>query len=294
MQLIPERRFNDVDLFDYQGSTFAEVKEVAFSGPYDVLPNHKGVGPTTVLQLLNDAARNLHDRRDIRPAYNKLIHSNGICYTGLWEIDQPSPYTGYFATGSRGLLIVRASVAGPFLKQGFKRALGIAAKVYPTLNPHEQVWPGNFVTVSSLSGSRAKHILDVEPLNYPSVGRALPANVINRLFFRLVDTRPGYRQLYPISTLGLKRGDRIVTPDLMLLRPAEGTPRIDAKDFRDEMRLKNYGGTLVYDILVKSFAAASWTRIGKMTFTEDAISEGGDKRLNFWIPRDVPNLPQRL
>jgi hypothetical protein len=76
---------------------------------------------------------------------------------------------------------------------------------------------------------------------------------------------------------------------------AEGTPRVDAKDFRDEMRLRNYpDGKLVYDIFVKSFKVEPWTRIGSMTFTEDSVSEGGDKRLNFWIPRDVPNLPQRV
>jgi hypothetical protein len=271
------------------------VKEAAFSGPYATLPYHRGVGPTTFIQLMNDASRNMFDKRDIRPRYDKLIHANGITYAGFWEIDRPSPYTGYFASGSKGLLVARASVAGPFLHQGAKRALGIGGKVFPTLNPDEHVWPGNFVTVSTLTGTRAKHVLDIEPSNYPNIGAGFGANLINRVLFRIADTRPGYRQLYPISTLGLKPGDPVVTPDQMTLRVASGTPRIDQKDFRDEMRLRQYPDQrLVYDIMVKSFSETAWTRIGSLIFTEDAISEGGDKQLHFWIPRDIPNLATRV
>jgi hypothetical protein len=295
LQLNPERRFWDTDQFDYRGTTYADVKEAAFSGPYATLPYHRGVGPTTFVQLLNDASRNMFDKRDIRPHYDKLIHANGICYAGTWIIDRDSPYTGYFAKGSQGLLIARASVAGPFLHQGAKRALGIAGKVFPTMDPKAHVWPGNFVTVSTLTGTRAKHILDIEPSNYPNIGLGFGANLINRVLFRLADTRPGYRQLYPISTLGLRPGDRVVTPDQMLLRVASGTSRIDQKDFRDEMRLQHYPNRrLVYDIMVKSFREPEWTRLGSLIFTEDVISEGSDKRLHFWIPRDIPNLVTRV
>lgn len=295
MQLIPNRRFWDTQVGEYRGTTFRYVKEAAFRGPYDDhnLPYHKGLGLTTFLQFINDSARNMHDKRDIRPVYNKLIHSNGVCYAGTWKIDQETPYSGYFATGSEGLLVARASVAGPLIWQGAKRAFGIAGKVFPTMDPDEWVWPGNFVTVSHLSGSKAKHVLDIEILNYPTIGLDPVANLINRMLFRLMDTRPGYRQLFPISTLGVKPGDPVVTPDLLRLMPMEGTPRVDAKDFRDEIRLRNYpDGKLVYDIQVKNFGDAEWTRIGSITFTEDVVSEGSDKQLHFWIPRDVPNVPQ--
>lgn len=295
MQLIPERRFRDTEPFEYQGTSFRYVKDAAFSGPYndDDLPCHKGLGPSTFLQFINDSARNMHDRRDIRPRYDKLIHANGVCYAGVWEIDRDSPYTGYFAKGSRGLLIARASVAGPLLNRGHSRSFGIAGKVFPTMDPDEWVWPGNFVTVSTLSGSRARHVLDIEMSNFPKVGLNPVANMINRVLFRLMDTRPGYRQLFPISTLGLKPGDPVVTPDLLQLFPAAGTQRVDAKDFRDEIRVSRYpGGKLVYDIRVKNFDEMEWTRLGSMTFTEDTVSEGSDKRLHFWIPRDIPNLPK--
>jgi hypothetical protein len=236
----------------------------------------------------------MHDRRDIRPRYDKLIHAHGVCYAGVWRIDQSSSYTGYFAKGSEGLLIARASVAGLFVAQGHRRAFGIGGKVFPTMDPEEWVWPGNFVTVSHLSGSKAKHILDIEMSNYPTIGYDPGANLINRVLFRFMDTRPGYRQLFPISTLGLKPGDPVITPDLMMLKPAAGTPRIDAKDFRDEIRLSHYPDQkLVFDIHVKNFDDTVWTRLGSLIFTEDTISEGSDKRLHFWIPRDIPNLPKQ-
>ncbi len=295
MQLVPERRFRDTEVPEYAGTTFKELKTAVWRGPYNDsdLPYHKGIGPTTFLQFLNDSARNMHDRRDIRPVYNKLIHANGVAYTGVWEIDQETPYTGMLRSGAKGLCVARASVAGPLIWQGARRAFGIAGKVFPNMDPDAHVWPANFVTVSHLSGSRAKHVLDTPMSNYPTVGLDPASNLINRVIFRIMDTRPGYRQLFTLSTLGLAHGEVAVTPDLMELRIADSMARFDAKDFRHEIRVRNYPRSeIVYDIRVKDFADADWRRIGSLTFTDDVISEGSDKQLHFWIPRDIPNVPQ--
>ena len=303
--------------FEYDGSTFEEVKSITFSGPYATLPDHQGLGPKTLVQFFNDSARNMHDKRDIRPCYDKLIHANGICFAGFWKIDKAAtepgktadgqrdpytgikideprePYTGYFAPGSEGLCIARLSVAGLYMTRGYRRAFGIAGKVYPTLDPHQKVKPGNFVTVNYLTGTKEAHITDIAPTNQPGVGPAIAANIINRIIFRLMDTRPGYRQLYPISTLGVSRGGRVRTPDLIQLKVPDGTPKIDADDFRDELRLKNYpGNKLTYEIRVKMFDDLNWSKIGRIEFTEDGICEGCDKRIHFWIPRDIPLLDQ--
>jgi hypothetical protein len=278
--------------FEYDGSTFADVKAMAFGGAYDKLPFHAGLqlNLASLVQLFNASSRNLSDRRDIRPHFDKLVHANGICFTGVWRIDQPSPYTGYFARGSEGLLLARISVAGPRLLSGQRRAPGIAGKVFPTLDPQQKVKPGNFVTVAHLSGVKAKHLLDIPVLNQVTIGWDPGVNFVSRVVFRLADSRPGYRLLHPISTLGVPPGGEVVTPDLMMLKVADGTPRVDADDFRDELRLKNYpNNKLVYTINVKSFDEAAWTQLGVLEFTEDAVSEGGDKRLHFWIPLDQPS-----
>ncbi|MCC5644883.1 hypothetical protein LC607_18445 [Nostoc sp. CHAB 5824] len=290
----PQPSTPDNDVFEYDGSTYKEVKEVGFSGPYgEPLPYQQGVGLTTFVQLFNDAARNLFDRRDIRPHYDKLIHANGVCYTGLWKITEDSPYTGYFTKGSEGLVFARLSVAGAGIKRGDRRALGLAGKVYPTLNPDEKVKPGNFVTVDYLTGIKTKHITDTELTNFPDVGPDIGAKLVNRVIFRLVDKRPGFRQVFPISTLGVEPGGKVVTPDLFMLRVAEGTPKIDAEDFRDELRLENYPNhTLVYTINVKNFDEKEWTKLGVIELNDYAICEGCDKRIHFWIPRDIP-VPKR-
>ena len=289
-ELGPEQ---DRDVLEYRGATYRSVKEAAWRAPYADLPKHKGLRPGRFIQFLNDSARNMHDRRDIRPVYEKLIHAHGVCFAGIWIIDEDSPYTGYFAKGSKGLLIARASVAGPFIKRGARRSFGIAGKIFPTLDPEEWVWPANFVTVSHLSGSKAPYITDIEMSNCPTVGLDPAANLINRVIFRIVDTRPGYRQLFPISTTGLKPGQTPVTPDLMMFKVDEGTIRIAAEDFRDELKLSKYPARkLVYSINVKNFDEPEWTRLGSMEFTEDVVSEGSDKQLHFWIPRDIPTQRQ--
>ena len=277
-------------IFEYDGSTFSEVKAVAFSGPYAELPHHRGLRPGRFVRFFNDSARNLIDRRDILPWYDKLIHANGICHTGKWQIDTDSRYTGYFAKGSEGLLITRASVAGNRLNAHDRRAFGIAGKVFPTMDPDRKVKPGNFVTVSSLSGTRNKQITDYAPTNRPKVGLDPAANLVNRVIFRLMDTRPGWRRLHPISALGVPRDGDVVTPDLMMLKIADGTPKVHTHDFRDELRIEHYPERkLVYTINVKDFYDPAWTRIGSIELTDDAVAEGGDKRLHFWIPRDVPS-----
>jgi hypothetical protein len=153
------------------------------------------------------------------------------------------------------------------------------------------VYPANFVVVSHLSGARSKHITDIDMTNAPTRGLSPIPNLVSRVIFRLLDTRPGWRQLHAISTLGMPASAKIHTPDLMLIRRAEHIPAVQAKDFRDELRVRNYpGGRLVYDILVRNFGEASWNRLGSMTFTEDIVSESSDKRLHFWIPRDRPAI----
>jgi hypothetical protein len=272
---------------EYRGTSLNRIKQVVWSDIYETLPYHVGLGPLKLVQFFNHACRNLADKRDLLPYFDKLIHPNGISFTGTWEITASTPYTGYFQTGSKGLVLVRASVAGLLTQSGTYRSFGIGGKVFPTMDPDEVVYPGNFVTVSRLSGIRTKHIVDIEMTNRPTVGLDPAANLVSRVIFRLMDKRPGFRQLHPVSRLGLAECEPDVTPDLMMLRITAGTPRVHRKDFRDEMRLEHYpGNQLVYDILVRNLDDAAWNTIGKMVLTDYAISESGDKRLHFWIPRD--------
>jgi hypothetical protein len=274
----------------YSGTTFRQLQSVVWSDAYPRLPYHLAVGPFRFITFCNNSARNLIDRRDLLPYFDKLIHSNGICHTGTWEITERSPYTGYFAQNSKGLILARLSVAGFTVGPGTRRAFGIAGKLFPTLDVDQTAYPANFVTVSHLSGDRSRHVIDIPVSNRPTIGLDPFANLINRGIFRLMDRRPGFRQLHPISTLGLKPDDPACTPPLMMLRAPDSLPRVKAKDFREELRVTNYpNGELIFDILVREVTDQTWNRIGKITFTADVVSESGDKRLHFWIPRDIPD-----
>jgi hypothetical protein len=275
--------------FGYLGTTFNDLHDVVWSDPYEKLPHHMGLGPIKLVPFFNNSSRNLIDKRDLLPRFEKLIHANGICHTGTWEITAETPYTGYFKTGSRGLVLVRMSVAGLTVGPLLPRAFGIAGKIFPTMDPNEHAQPANFVTVSRLSGIRSKYIVDIEVTNHPAVGLDPAAFLTSRVIFRLLDTRPGLRLLYPISTLGVPRGGPINTPDLMLFKIADGMPRIAANDFREELRVKHYPhGKIIFSIFVRNFDEAGWSRIGQLTLTKDIVSESGDQRLHFWIPRDIP------
>lgn len=276
---------------EYRGASFQQIHDVVWSDPYDRLPYYLSLGPLRPITFFNHSARNLVDKRDLLPYFDKLIHANGICHAGVWEITEPTDYTGYFATGSKGLVIARLSVAGLTVSAGTRRAFGVGGKLFPTLDPHEVVFPANFVTVSHLSGLRCKHVLDIESTNQPTVGLDPFSNLINRVIFRLMDRRPGYRQLYPISSLGVPPGQPVRTPDLMMLKAADDMPRVDERDFRDELRVRNYpDGRLVFWIFVRSFTDTRWNRIGSIVFTQDVASESGDKRFHVWIPRDIPDV----
>ena len=271
----------------YTGTSFADLRSVVWSDPYEgELPYHVGFGPLKLVTFCNHAARNLADMRDLLPYYDKLLHPNGISLTGVWEITEDNPFSGYFSNGSQGLVLARASVAGLSITANTRRAFGVGGKLFPTLDPSEKVYPANFVTVSCISGVRTKHIIDIESTNAPDTGFGLVANLIGRVLFRLFDTRPGVRPLHPISTLGLKPGEPVVTPDRIMLKVDPKMPRISESDFREELRVKHYPDCkLVFLIYVRNENDSTWSRIGKISFTEDVTSESSDKRLHFWIPR---------
>ncbi|MEI6399757.1 MAG: hypothetical protein WCO71_13395, partial [Pseudomonadota bacterium] len=62
------------------------------------------------------------------------------------------------------------------------------------------------------------------------------------------------------------------------------TQKFDAIDFRDELRLENYGGSMRFDIAVGS-TRESLTKIGYIEMTDYALSVGCDHNLHFHHPK---------
>jgi hypothetical protein len=280
----------------YTGTRFADVWAEAKSTPYSTLPQTSvslsrffGLG---VNYLKASAIRTINDHNDVLPHFDKLVHPNGVCLAGTWNITEESQYTGYFSAGSQGLIIARASVALSDTTRGNFRGFGLAGKIYPTTDPNHAnpLETANFFLVDDLGGTLTDHYTDAALTNEPAltihpseavylatVGAAAQAA------FKAADINPGIRQVYPIAELGLADPSTLKSPRYMKIQGAPGT-RNDAPDFRNELNVANYGGHLYFEIAV-SENKTDWQTIGHIEFTDSVASDSCDHRIHFSHPK---------
>src|SRR5712692_1040850 len=126
------------------GSRFSVVRDAVFANPYQKVWGAKGNAPLVPFpvtfmplikgmlpgggtwQFLAAAKRVLASDSDLRwgpdgKGFRRLLHTNGICMTGLWAVTEDTPYTGYFRKGSRGLIIARYSTCCTETRRGNTR-----------------------------------------------------------------------------------------------------------------------------------------------------------------------------
>jgi hypothetical protein len=322
----------------YEGSKFTEVWRQVSQTPYTpanrptrglsdlvkeiIARNSAGDGKSPRekearnAELVKRADQTLNDRADYyEEDFTKLVHANGICLKGTWNIDHANPYSGYFAQGKTGLMIARASVAMFNTEKHQTRGFGLAGKIYPAAD--EAVAGGrnlktaNFFTVHDLGGERNVLFSEVALTNQPPASFNL--TVLRFLGYVMqvakvfkaadldngnVDPKPGVRQLYEIAELGLDdaQAREAITPTCMRLKVRAGQTH-DKSDFRDELNVAAYAdGKLILDIYADSpdpetecgaLSAADWSdkQVGYIEFTESVASEGCDKHLHFHHPK---------
>jgi len=287
--------FNDA----YHGSTFREVRDQVFSDPYGELPTYEvtlgSIYPGVPNALLQACRKALTDENDIVPYFQRLVHPLGIALTGTWKIKQDNPYSGFFKNGSEALIVVRASVLLFETDQGQERGFAFAGKLFPTMDPDERVKTADFFTIDVLAGTKAQYFTEVELTNNPPFG--FNAYVV-RIFWIVIasfssliiaDINPAYRQVYPISELGLTEGEKAKTPRWIMVKAWPGSGRVDRKDFRNELRVENYkDNKLIFEIHVASKeidGERDWTYIGDIELVESVTSASCDHRLKFRHPK---------
>jgi hypothetical protein len=291
---------------EYLGSRFADVWRTVEAEPYRELPQ-KRLGWRDVLRflpksLLHDAERTLRDESDLLPTFDKLVHPVGIALRGVWHITEPTSFTGYFAQGSRALIIARASDALGEHRPGRLRFMGLAGKLYPTLDPEhrEPLRTANFFTLENLAGSHSPHFAHSKFVNdlmppVPHLGALMagPLGVVAGAAFARADrtfdfTQPAIRQLYPIAELSLTRGKPHAPTFLRLVGDA-ANPRFDSADLREELANAIHPAGLRFRIEVASepsrFTPRRYHPIGSILFTEAVASAAVDHRLHFTHPR---------
>ncbi|MBT7609299.1 MAG: hypothetical protein HN576_06055 [Bacteriovoracaceae bacterium] len=288
----------------YQGSSVDSVWEQMTSDQYKKPQNKISFASLIGFfknKIKQSAERTLSDKSDILPQFNKLAHPNGVCLRGKWEITKENPYTGQFRKGTIANIIARASTAMSGTKKGELRGFGFAGKLFPIdendLNP--KVKTANFFLVDDLGGTKADHYTDVEMTNEPAASKT--TQVLLHLAYALklaitfgkADENPGMRQLYEISELNETQTRTAKTPKWMKVSAVPGQ-KVNEKDFRDELNIKNYRGTLAFNIDVASKedekGNKNWKTIGKINMTDSVVSNSCDHRLHFHHPKWKNNL----
>jgi hypothetical protein len=316
----------------YSGSRYREVRDAVFSEAYPGIWDGDGRMPTyqvTLASLLRGllpfgqnylfrqaVARAVDSHADLRwgpdrRGFRRMLHPNGICLSGLWEITEPTPYSGYFAEGSQGLVIGRYSVCCE-TRRGRSRSLALIGKLFPTTDPDhaDLLRTASFVTQQDIGGDNTSYINDVELSNAPNTtgwrrGGGMPVLLVTGIVFTLVDREPTIRQLYEVAELGKPSDEPTRAPRFMRLLVASDQPRIEGEslDFRDEIMRQIFDrgdrvpkrrltfGIEVTDVgqthgvgLYQRRDFQGWRRIGTLTFDDAVASYNGDFVLHFNHP----------
>jgi hypothetical protein len=272
-------------------------------------------------KLLERARKTISERDDYYDRLEKLVHPNGICFTGEWEITEDTKYTGYFSKGKKGLFIGRASAVGTETRADQVRGFGFAGKIFPTLNPDENVSTANFFTVDVIPGKKRQYYSETELTNEPETDlTAVPlmagyqlglispaafakaslklaelvdmlATITFSLKFAKSDGKenPGFRPLYPVAQAGTSPASDFKSPNWIKVNFTKDSVKMTEADFRKELNLEP-GKSKTMDISVgdnKSSGQVQWRKIGKITLNESFISYGCDRRLHFAHPPEL-------
>ena len=309
------------------GSRFSAVRDAVFANPYQKVWGAEGNAPferfpVTFMplikgllpgggrwQFLAAAKRVLASDSDLRwgpdgQGYRRLLHTNGICMTGLWEVTEDTPYTGYFRNGSRGLIIARYSTCCTETRRGKTRSLSMIGRIYPTTDPdHPEPLPtACFITQEDIGGEDTPNINDAKLRNAPNTtvtrrGSGMPILLLTGLAFNVAEKKPTIRQVYQIAELGKPPAEPTRAPEFMQLTVAPGQPVIpgDDLDFRDEIMAHLYDPgdatplrKLVFDVETSDTGTThglpirerrnitNWKKIGTMTYDAAVVSFNGD------------------
>jgi len=334
----------------YRGSRFSEVRDAIFANPYQKVWGGTGEPPLPVYNVSlasavrgilplgspyffrQAVARAVDSTADLRwgadrKGFRRIIHPNGICLTGRWEISEQTPYSGYFQKGSQALAVGRYSTCCTETRRGRERSLSLVGKLFPTADPNhsELLSTANFITQQDIGGDRTDYINDAELCNAPNTtswrrGFGLPVLLTEAILFAKTDKQPTQRQLYQVAELGKPAGEPTRAPAFMRLLVDPRQPRIagEALDFRDEIMAQIFDRgdpirrrTLTFHIEVtdqgstrgpnfyqrRSFA--NWQRIGRLIFDNAVASYNGDFVIHFTHPtwredRNDPSTATRV
>lgn len=310
----------------YPESRFSEVRKAIFANPYQKvwggageppLPTYKVTLGNVLRFLYRASQRTVDSHADLRwgldgKGVRRLLHPNGVCLTGWWEITEDLPYSGYFRQGSRALVIARYSTCCTETRRGRMRSLALVGKLFPTTDADhpEPLRTANFFTQQDFGGEKTALINDVELRSAPDTrlwrrGFGMPILMYSGLSFLLADKQPTIRQLYPIAELGKPHGEPTRAPAFLRLLMAPDQPRIggEGMDFRDEVLAQIFDpgdpapkrkltflievtdeGTTRGTLAFQRRTFSGWRPIGRLVLDQAVASHNGDFVIHFNHP----------
>jgi hypothetical protein len=333
----------------YRGSRYREVVDAVLANPYQRvwggggeqrLPVHRvtlasvvrGLVSSKRIALLKASERTVDSGADLRwgpdrLGFRRLLHPNGVCLIGRWEITEPSAYSGYFAAGRTALVVARYSTCCTETRRGSTRSLSMVVKLFPTTDPGDTrpMRTANLITQQDIGGDRTDYINDAELRNAPDTtvlrrGAGVPVLLLTAFSLARADKMPTIRQLYEIAELGKPAGEATRAPQFLRLRVASDQPRIEGAriDFRDEIMAQIYDRgdsrpqrtlTFTIDVTDDGWTSGSklrerrtfrnWQRVGRLVFDRAVASFNGDRVIHFNHPtwrgnRNDPSTATRI
>ncbi len=283
----------NVTLVSDQVSRELEIYRQGKLPQYEV--NSRSIFEFGSAKLEKDAKRTLTDKSDYLDRLPKLLHPNGVCVLGRWQMYKDSPYTGAFAANTENLFIGRISVAMQETTFDSDRGFGFAGKLFPTMNENEPVVTENLFTVDVLMGTSTKRFLDTATTNEPETGfnlwlLKLGAKIASAL--SAADENPGFRPVKNLAQMGLASNSPINNPRWVRLSAGKTTKKNNQRDFRSEVLQavqENNNDLIVYvdasNTTKDRNSNVGWKRIGEIRVSQAIVSYGCDRRLHFSHPK---------
>jgi hypothetical protein len=334
----------------YNGSRFSEVRDAIFANPYQSVWGGQGEKPLPVYdvtlggvlrgilpsgppyQFLKATERAVDSNADLRWGINKkgfrrILHPNGVCLIGQWQITEQNEYSGYFAKGSSALVVARYSTCCTETRRGYSRSLALVGKLFPTTNAQHTapLRTASFITQEDIGGDSTDYINDAELRNAPDTtasrrGGGVAILLVTGMVFARADSQPSIRQLYPIAELDKPAAQPTKAPQFMRLLVASDQLRIagTSLDFREEIMAQIFDKgdpkakrRLTFNIEVTDEGSTAgtalrqrrtfqnWRHIGTLTFDDAVISYNGDFVIHFNHPtwrenRNDPSTATRI
>tara|TARA_Y100000768_G_scaffold388410_1_gene384205 strand:+ start:4402 stop:5325 length:924 start_codon:yes stop_codon:yes gene_type:complete len=292
--------------------SFSKVRTAVFTKPLATLPQVDGISLKGIInafiahkgKIVADSRSIFQSESDFRAESVKLLHPRGVCSYGKWVIDEENKFTGLFEKGTEVPVIVRFSsgtATSAKEKKSTERIFGIAIKVFPSQDAHEDVVSTNIIGLDQYGFEASKRRSfffedkNKKPVYFTNVAPA--KSFIGKTLAKFFDRfdKPNFARLV-YKTAQIDQYNRIVdkfkSPYEVRFVPSIEMPLISKYDFRQELLSLNNLKPIKLDIWAYRDENSRLynKKIGKIILDKSVVSNACDKTLHFHHNRTIENL----